>query len=204
MKELTLDSSKKKKSYADRFAVENVGEATRQLFKIGSIMQDIEFETQAMKDEMEESKRFHGERIEKLQKQIADREEGLHAFLRSTGRKSIATPGGRFGTRSRKAKTWADDDALVNFSEQHGIPLNSKQTNKPDKKAIEQFLADNPQLMVAPVLPTDPQPILKEEEVVTFYTQPEYGDTENTTEQKVITPPALPAFPMQPLMPNGQ
>lgn len=64
----------------------------------------------------------------------------IEAYVRANA--NVATLNGKAMVKKVTNKTWASDEELLRYSKEHGIETNIKTTEKPIKKAIEEFIGD--------------------------------------------------------------
>lgn len=91
-----------------------------------------------------EAQAFYDERIEQQQKTIEFLTARVQGFVQASGEKSITTPTGRAGFRTRKKFRWGSKEQLLEFAKARGLEV--KVVEKPRKRDIKRFFKETGEL----------------------------------------------------------
>lgn len=104
------------------------------------LMRDVEAEIEQIEATRDEHVEWFNGRIASKKKTIDFMKGKLAEFMEKEGGKTISLPSGTLKVRTKRNVTWPEDDDLVKWSAECGIP--TRMANKPDKKAINEFMKE--------------------------------------------------------------
>lgn len=124
-------------------AVNDTGDATRLIWAIQKLRDEIEMLEQDRADTIEEAKAFYGNKIEKVEQTIQFLSGKIEAYALAVNRDGFSTPAGNCGFRTVRRKEWKmSDDQLLSYAKMVGADIRIKE--QADKKSLEQILQNFP------------------------------------------------------------
>ena len=126
-------------------AVNSPAEANRLLYIIGKLTGEMESINEECQQVLEETSKFYKKRYDGKQGAIDFLSSKVEAYVRAT-ETNLSLPNGKALVKNMTEKEWlVDEQGLIEYAKVNAIEggVTVKQVEKPNKKAIEQWLGDS-------------------------------------------------------------